>query len=68
MILNKDIFVNFFLKDFERDDLIENLKFNDYFDEKNVIIKKGELLNIDVNNFNLVLMFYFYWYKIFVVI
>lgn len=67
MILNKDIFVNFFLKDFERDDLIENLKFNDYFDEKNVIIKKGELLNIDVNNFNLVLMFYFYWYKIFVV-
>lgn len=64
LILNKDIFVNLPLKDFERDDLIENLKFNDYLDEKNVITKKGELLNIDVNNFNLALMFYPYRYKI----
>lgn len=64
LILNKDIFVNLPLKDFERDDLIENLKLNDYLDEKNVITKKGELLNIDVNNFNLALMFYPYRYKI----
>ena len=58
LILNKNIFAHLKLKEFEIDDLIENLRFNGYLDKNNVLQNKEELVNLDVKDFNLALVFY----------
>ena len=62
--LDKAIFSSLPLKEIEVNDLVENLKFNEYIDEQSVFTNKAEMLSIDVNHFNLALMFYPYRHKI----
>ena len=42
----------------ELTDLLENLRFNDYLDASNVVVNKQDMLELDVENFSLVLQFY----------
>ncbi len=64
LVLSREVFASLSLKEFEIDNLIDNLKFNGYLDGNNVFTNKGELLNLDVHKFNLALMFYPYRHKI----
>ncbi len=62
--LNPEDFASLPLKEIEINDLIENLRFNEYIDDQNVFTNKAEMLSLDVKDFNLALMFYPYRHKI----
>lgn len=47
---------------------MENLQFNDYLDIGYVIVDKEGIFELVVDDLKIVLFFYLYWYKIFVVI
>lgn len=57
--LNKDIFESLPLNEMEIDDLIENLRFNEYLEEEEDIFTDNlKMLEMDIKEFNLALQFY----------
>ena len=58
LILKKEVFEHIPLKAIELEDLMENLRFNDYLDEKNAIVDKKQILELQVDEFLLSLLFY----------
>lgn len=64
LTLSREIFAALPLKEFEIDNLFENLRFNGYLTEKNVIFSKTDLLNLNIENFNLEIAFYPHRHKI----
>ncbi|MGA9377783.1 MAG: hemopexin repeat-containing protein, partial [Phormidium sp.] len=64
LILDKEIFSELPLKNFEIDSLIENLKFNEYIAPNNVVNNKSKLLSQSIGEFKLALPFYPYRHKI----
>ncbi|MEM8807263.1 MAG: hemopexin repeat-containing protein, partial [Cyanobacteria bacterium P01_G01_bin.38] len=66
--LDEILFSTLPLKEIEVVDLIENLKFNDYIDENNIVLNKAQLLELKVDQFNLVLRFYPHRHQILAII
>ncbi|MFP4574519.1 MAG: hemopexin repeat-containing protein [Coleofasciculus sp.] len=64
LILDQEIFSALPLNAMEIDDLMENLKFNEYINSDNVLTNKQELLAQDVKGFKLALPFYPHRHKI----
>lgn len=62
--VEKGIFAQLPLTEAEITDLIENLYFNDYIDEDNILIDKESFFTQDVKDFKLALVFYPYRHKI----
>ncbi|RIK36816.1 MAG: hypothetical protein DCC55_26150, partial [Chloroflexi bacterium] len=56
--LDATVFADLALTQAEPDDLIENLKFNQYIDQANVFLDKSNLLAQNLDEFNLALPFY----------
>ncbi|AOW98559.1 hypothetical protein BJP34_03050 [Moorena producens PAL-8-15-08-1] len=56
--VNKGIFSELALTELEVDDLIENLKFNDYIDEDGHFVDNLKLTQLTLNDFSLALQFY----------
>ncbi|NER88851.1 hemopexin repeat-containing protein [Moorena sp. SIO3A2] len=56
--VNKGIFSELGLTELEVDDLIENLKFNDYIDENGHFVHNLKLTQLPLNDFSLALQFY----------
>ncbi len=56
--LNATVFADIPLKEIDLNDLIENLRFNEYIDENNVFVNKSELLDCKVEDFKLALVYY----------
>lgn len=62
--LNSEAFEALQLKESEVNELLENLRFNEYLDVENFIVNKAELLSLDIRDFNLALKFYPHRFKI----
>lgn len=58
LLLDKEIFSELPITDIELEDLVENLKFNEYINHDNSFTTKEKLLTLDVKAFNLALQFY----------
>ncbi|MCO6477406.1 MAG: hypothetical protein J5I94_12325 [Phaeodactylibacter sp.] len=56
--LDKEIFSGIPFKEIELEDLVENLRFNEYITEDGYFKEKNKILKTDVRDFNLSLMFY----------
>ncbi len=64
LAVKKEIFADLPLKEIERDDLMENLRFNGYLDKENLVVNKASLLNTAAKDFNLALGYYPYRHQI----
>jgi hypothetical protein len=58
LMLNSEVFADLPLKAFEIDNLLENLKFNQYINSNHLLLNKGALLTATPETFNLALAFY----------
>jgi hypothetical protein len=58
LTLDKEIFEGLPLDEIEIDDLVENLRFNEYIDEENVFVDNKKMQETDVRDFSLALQFY----------
>ncbi len=64
IIINKDIFSDLPLAEIEVEDLVENLRFNEYIDEDNVLVDNIALLQVKAEDLLLELRFYPHRHKI----
>ena len=62
--LDPSFFASLPLTETEVLDLVENLQFNEYLDQNHVFLDKEELLDLNVEDFNLALIFHPYRHKI----
>ena len=58
LILKSDHFSSLPLKKIEVEDLIENLRFNEYLDEQNAVVDKSKILELSADDMNLGIQFY----------
>lgn len=58
LILKSEHFSSLPLKAIEVEDLIENLRFNEYLDEQNAIVDKNKILELSADDMNLAIQFY----------
>ncbi|MGF1521426.1 MAG: hemopexin repeat-containing protein [Leptolyngbyaceae cyanobacterium] len=64
VVITQDVFANLPLTETEVSDLVENLRFNEYIDEKNVLLNNALLLQITAEDLLLELRFYPHRHKI----